>query len=114
MLKTFEDKYYKVCGREELTKDRKRLKEFDHYDYKTELIGNYFGVKERMKKLAEEYGEVLEAYLYKSDDDFVEELVDLKVVADTLINMAKQNKRGKKIYKHKVDRTIRQINEGIL
>jgi hypothetical protein len=28
--------------------------------------------------------------------------------------MAKQNKRGKNIYKHKVDRTIRQINEGIL
>ena len=108
MIKTFSETYGSVCENENFAKDRKRLEEFDHYDYKTELIGNYFGVKERMKKLAEEYGEVLEAYLYKSDDDFVEELVDLKVVADTLINMAKQNKRGKNIYKHKVDRTIEE------
>ena len=114
MIKTLSVTYGGVCENENFAKDRKRLKEFERYDYKTQLIGEYFGVKERMKKLAEEYGEVLEAYLYKSDDDFVEELVDLKVVADTLINMAKQNKRGKNIYKHKVDRTIRRINEGIL
>ena len=113
-MKVFDKKIGEIYDFEKLIESRNKLKEFDHYDYKTELIGNYFGVKERMKKLAEEYGEVLEAYLYKSDDDFVEELVDLKVVADTLINMAKQNKRGKNIYKHKVDRTIRQINEGIL
>jgi len=114
MLKTFNENFGEVCGHENFAKDREKLKEFDHYDYKTQLIGEYFGVKERMKKLAEEYGEVLEAYLYKSDDDFIEELVDLKVVADSIINMLGQNKRAESIYKNKVDRTIRRINEGVL
>ena len=114
MLKTFEDKYYKVCEREELMKDRKRLEEFDDYDYKTKLIGEYFGKRQRIIKLEEEFTEVIDAYIRKTDDDLVEELVDLKVVADSIINMLGQNKRAEKIYKNKVDRTIRRINEGIL
>ena len=114
MIKTISVTYGGVCENESFAKDRKRLKEFDHYDYKTQLIGEYFGKRQRIIKLEEEFLEVIDAYLRKTDDDLVEELVDLKVVADSLINMLGQNKRGKKIYKNKVDRTIRRINEGIL
>ena len=114
MIKTFSETYGSVCDNESFAKDRKRLKEFDHYDYKTQLIGEYFGKRQRVIKLEEEFLEVIDAYLRKTDDDLVEELVDLKVVADSLINMLGQNKRAEKIYKNKVDRTIRRINEGIL
>jgi len=114
MIKTISVTYGGVCDNENFAKDRKRLKEFDDYDYKTKLIGEYFGKRQRVIKLEEEFLEVIDAYLRKTDDDLVEELVDLKVVADSLINMLGQNKRGKKIYKNKVDRTIGQINEGIL
>ena len=114
MIKTISVTYGGVCENESFAKDRKRLKEFDDYDYKTKLIGEYFGKRQRIIKLEEEFLEVIDAYLRKTDDDLVEELVDLKVVADSLINMLGQNKRAEKIYKNKVDRTIRRINEGIL
>jgi len=102
MLKTFNEKYGEIQDKE------------DEYDYKLELIGEYFGKRKRMIKLEEEFFEVIDAYLRKTDDDLVEELVDIKVVADSLIIMLKQNERGKKIYKHKIDRTIGQIKAGIL
>ena len=114
MIKTFSETYGGACENESFAKDRKRLKEFDHYDYKTKLIGEYFGKRQRVIKLEEEFTEVIDAYIRKTDDDLVEELVDLKVVADSIINMLGQNKRAEKIYKNKVDRTIRRINEGIL
>ena len=114
MIKTISVTYGGVCENESFAKDRKRLKEFYHYDYKTKLIGEYFGKRQRIIKLEEEFTEVIDAYIRKTDDDLVEELVDLKVVADSIINMLGQNKRAEKIYKNKVDRTIRRINEGIL
>ena len=114
MIKTFNGKFDEVCGHEELVEDRNKLKELDDYDYKTKLIGEYFGKRQRVIKLEEEFLEVIDAYIRKTDDDLVEELVDLKVVADSIINMLWQNKRAENIYKNKVDRTIRRINEGIL
>jgi len=113
-MKVFDKKFGEVYDVEQLIESRNKLKEFDDYDYKTKLIGEYFGKRQRIIKLEEEFLEVIDAYLRKTDDDLVEELVDLKVVADSLINMLGQNKRAEKIYKNKVDRTIRRINEGIL
>ena len=113
-MKVFDKKFGEVYDVEQLIQSRNKLKEFDDYDYKTKLIGEYFGKRQRVIKLEEEFTEVIDAYIRKTDDDLVEELVDLKVVADSIINMLGQNKRAEKIYKNKVDRTIRRINEGIL
>ena len=113
-MKVFDKKFGEVYDVEQLIQSRNKLKEFDHYDYKTKLIGEYFGKRQRVIKLEEEFTEVIDAYIRKTDDDLVEELVDIKVVADSLIIMLKQNERGKKIYKHKIDRTIGQIKAGIL
>ena len=113
-MKVFDKKFGEVYDVEQLIQSRNKLKEFDDYDYKTKLIGEYFGKRQRVIKLEEEFLEVIDAYLRKTDDDLVEELVDLKVVADSLINMLEQNKRGKKIYKYKTDRTISLMNKGEL
>jgi len=62
-MKVFDKKFGEVYDVEQLIESRNKLKEFDDYDYKTKLIGEYFDKRQRVIKLEEEFLEVIDAYL---------------------------------------------------